>query len=271
MAQVTDRFPVRFGQYYQEKAMVNPAAANYASNLDGNVGYLSFFGSFSEVRTFYGSLHKNLNASTKGVKNSLGVLLYGDKEGEVLSRSRAYLNYAIHIPIREKFTLAAGAYLGIVSFSTKGTQVTAGASDAAPDGALGIWGYSDSWYAGFSLNQLFNLTLKPIEQEFLLQRHVNFLAGYEFKGINHRFLTHGNIRLTKDAVFDVGELVKLYNKYLLGIAYRHTEGVQLSAGVQQLNVGEGHLSFQFSYQFPFKAEERANIQSYELTLNYLID
>lgn len=269
--QVTDRFPVRFGQYYQDKTMINPAAANQNNGLDANVGYLSFFGSFSEVRTFYGSVHKKLGREVSKAKSSLGLFLYGDREGEVLNRSRVYLNYAVHIPLKNELILATGAYLGFVSFSTKPTTSTAGASDLAPDGALGVWLYDKDFYAGLSVNQVFNLTLRPLEEEFLLQRHLNFLGGYEVKGVQHRFLTHLNVRLTKDWVFDIGEIVKFYNKYLVGVNYRHLEGMHFALGAQQLNLGQGNLGMQFSYQVPFRKNERANIATYEITINYLVD
>ncbi|MFC2081478.1 type IX secretion system membrane protein PorP/SprF, partial [Bacteroidota bacterium] len=206
-----------YSQYVLNGYLINPA-------ITGGDGYTSFnltarqqwlgFKDAPATRSFGGQTrllrrshviknrsvnNRSLKPSTKG-RVGLGGFVYNDHNGAV-DRTGVQASYAYHIFVKEtqfSFGLSAGIFQFRINEEdlTFGDQLINGGSTEdplalsfkkviyVPDANLGFYITDPRFYAGISVNQLFQSYLKLGNRqfdEFKMIRHYYIMGGYRFE------------------------------------------------------------------------------------------
>jgi type IX secretion system PorP/SprF family membrane protein len=251
-----------YSQYMINNYIINPAVAGTSEGLEARMGYRrQWVGVEDAPRTIYISVHgalgrvntssftkkKNLNYKWKYDNgfHGIGGYVYSDKTGP-LSRSGVYLSYGYNLAITSKVRAALGVFAGVQQFTADASKLefydgtdplAAGLSDMVPDLAVGSWIYSNKFYFGASLNQLFQNNLDFITSE-----------NDEYnKLVNHYFITSGyKVELSPEVSWipsfllkmaqsspvsaDINSKIKYKDHLWAGISYRHRDAVVLLLG-----------------------------------------
>lgn len=175
--------PVQFGQFYNNLTLYNPAMNCTESDYQAGMGNQRLLGNFNKISTYFLQAGMRIG-SQKALNNApfsaLGAMLYNDREGKYLNRTRAYLNYVWHGHVSKNLSMAGGFYAGGVNYSVQGTELSGNGSDIAPDGMIGIQFYNRHFYSGISYNQIFSGQLQPLAEVSSLVPYFNVMAGYYF-------------------------------------------------------------------------------------------
>ncbi len=176
-------YPVQFSQFYNNPSLYNPAMNCSASDFQAGMGNQRLLGNFNNISTYFMQAGMRIG-SPKAMDNApfsaLGALLYNDREGKYLNRTRAYINYVWHGHISRNLSMAGGFSAGGVNYSVQGTELSGNGSDIAPDGIIGIQFYNQKFFSGVSYNQIFSGQLQPLTEISLLVPYFNAMAGYHF-------------------------------------------------------------------------------------------
>jgi hypothetical protein len=265
------RYPASFGNYMTAYFLINPATELSGSKAQLSLGNQEYVGPLRRVRSYYLFAGLKLNKEERNTKSVAAIFVSNEKDGEYVSRSRLYFNYSWHTKVKENLWLGAGAYLGIINYSFESSPNTAGGSDFAPDGSLGIVLYNENLNIGFSGNQVFNSVLRPIiaEYKFPVYYNLNIHKSWEIS-------PHVEVRplslitwKVKEKVWDLnaGVLSTFHNKVVLGANYKHQKVFSFLAGIKDIQVSKHFFNLNFSYNHPLGSLDV--IQSMELSINYL--
>jgi len=236
-------------------------------------GTLRNGGAWRNIHTEF--LQGYLNLRKDGIasqKNVIGFTFWSDQEGAFLNRSRLYFNYAQHLPLNDDLTLSLGMSLGLVSFVVQGTVASAGGGSTVWDGKTGLWLYSDDFYIGFSLNQIFENELIPVEEITQLKRYANILGGKYFN-LSTSIRLHSSFWVRWTSVHQRD--IRINNNFLIneivnvGIGYHHQNSIVPMAGLENIPLFKGAFQTFFAYHFPI-ASITPDLQTYSLTLNYFL-
>ena len=273
-----------YSQYVLNAFMINPAIAGsdgYTSfNLTARQQWVGFKDapatqSFSiqsrMLRKSYvikKSLisNKTLKPSSKG-RVGLGGFLYNDRNGAV-DRTGLQFAYAYHIFVGET-QLSFGLSAGIFQFRVREDQLTfINESDPiigslnkviyVPDANLGFYVLNGRYFAGISVNQLFQSYLKlgnRTLEEYKMIRHYYLLGGYRFSLTSDFDIEpSGLFKATEKKAFQLDLGGKLYfrDDYWAGIFYRTSKDLIFVAGLR-------YKQFYFGYAFDYSM---SNIQRY---------
>lgn len=177
------RYPVRFSQYYNAFATINPAAGGAYSDYEFAIGSQQLLGNFSKVSSYYFNGNMRL-PNNRGYRRTpfsvLGIYMYNDREGKYLNRSRFYATYAWHGNISRNLMMSGGFHIGGMNYSVKGTILSGSGSDTAPDGVIGFRVYNEAFHAGISYNQIFNTQIQPLEEVAKLPHFLNLTGGFSY-------------------------------------------------------------------------------------------
>jgi type IX secretion system PorP/SprF family membrane protein len=257
----TNKYPVRFSQYYNCYSLINPAASGAYTNYDISVGDKHLLGNFSKVSTYYLSLNKRIalrNYRTNTSYSSLGVLFYNDREGKYLNRSRFYASYAWHGNISKKIKISAGFQMGAMNYSVKGTPLSGDGSDAAPDGNIGVWIYNHWFHMGISYNQIFNSKLQPLDEIAILSPYSN-IDGNLALNISEQFSFSPSWSLRvpiTDNIFytDVTLNFCYKNKIAAIIGVHNNKQFVNSIEIRNILNGNSPLNLCLTYGYPYSKE-----------------
>lgn len=252
-----------YSQYMMNKFLINPAVA-------GSEGYTAFnlttrkqwIGVKEAPLTFAASaqtriLKKNYIKKRERVKKhgqsssragqvGLGGYLFEDRNG-LVGRTGLQLTYAYHIPLEK----------GQLSFGLSGTmwQFRIRKEDARlfdpddelfnsidngmfiPDANVGVYYSDERMYAGFSVDQLFQSSLKfggEGYEQYKLHRHFYLMGGYNFELTNNIILVPSVlIKTTQQFAFqmDLSTKAFFYQDYWAGISFRTGSALVLMGGV----------------------------------------
>lgn len=181
------RFPIRFTQYYNCPTLNNPAFAGAYHDYEFAIGNKQLLGNYNQISTYY--FNANMKVARKysysGMPfSSLGVLLYNDREGKYLNRSRFYATYSWHGKLTSSVNFSGGFHLGGMNYSVQGTdesykvtQAISGGSDIAPDGMIGLNIYNDKFNAGIAYCQMFKSSIQPIDEVAVLKPFFNLTGS----------------------------------------------------------------------------------------------
>lgn len=272
-----------YSQYVLNAFMINPAIAGsdgYTSfNLTARQQWVGFTNapstqSFSaQTRILRKSYvikqrsisNRTLKPSSKG-RVGLGGFLYNDRNGAI-DRTGLQLAYAYHIFAGET-QLSFGLSAGVFQFRIREEQITFGTDDPimgslnkviyVPDANLGFHMMNGKFFAGLSVNQLFQSYLKfgnGTLDEYKMIRHYYLLGGYRFR-ISPEFDIEpsGLFKATEKKAFQLDAGAKLYFRedYWAGIMYRTSGDIIFLAGIR-------YNQFYFGYAFDYST---SNIQRY---------
>jgi type IX secretion system PorP/SprF family membrane protein len=263
--------------FYRNYALINPAVSGSYAPVEVYLDYRGLTGVFSQVRTFYASSNfriaeKKNNRSSQN-KQILGATLFGDKEGDFFGKTRAYLNYAYHLGLRENLFLSAGISAGLVSYSYKSSTASAGGSANGFTGNAGLWLYNQKMHLGISSIDFTNQRLKPINATVLLSRFYTVTFDYSFP-INRNFslvpqaelIVYGN----KYNRINAGAYVLIQNSVSAGMLYKLYQGYVFTIGFENISLFQGKTNFFFSYKVPSSNANQFPVSAFEITMNYLL-
>ena len=272
-----------YSQYVMNAYMINPAIA-------GSDGYTSFnltarqqwvgFKDAPSTQSFSAQtriLRKNYVIKNRSINNrslkpsskgrvGLGGFIYNDRNGAI-DRTGLQLSYAYHIFVRET-QLSFGLSVGIFQFRVREELITFAHEDPlasslkkviyVPDANLGFYMLNGRYFAGISVNQLFQSYLKlgnRALEEYKMIRHYYVLGGYRFDlrsdfDIEPSFLFKATEKMAFQA--DLGGRLYYREDYWVGIMYRTSGDIIFLAGIR-------YNQFYFGYAFDYSL---SNIQKY---------
>jgi type IX secretion system PorP/SprF family membrane protein len=190
-----------------------------------------------------------------------GLFIMNDKTG-ANTRNAFIINYAYRLNINQKWSLSFGMAWTIMQSKIDGNLidlydnsdevVIESLSDKVwkPDANAGLLAFSDNYYFGFSVMQLFqskyrlydnhNSAIQSI-RHFFIQSGAHIPLGRHAASIIHPTLTFKIVKGTP-FTFDITGIWE-YNKSLLaGLSYSHTDAIALNLGYKYEK-----LTFLYSY------------------------
>jgi type IX secretion system PorP/SprF family membrane protein len=289
----------QFTQYYQNMFMVNPAATGAENYLDIKSGYRQqWSGMTNAPQTFFATATGNLNSFNQGSKrirtsndfsgassaiqnHGFGVSVMSDRFG-MMNQTLAMLSYAQHYKLTSKINFSAGLTVGFagVNFDADGLSVNQGgdnsfenfvnngANTSFLDGNFGLMVYSEQFFAGYSVNHLFEdqVRLGGNEIGTFYQRQHQFMGGVKISTNNEMWdILPGFLVRTipgSSTIVDANVRVKYNQMVWLGVSYRDQESFGAAAGVILNNT----LNFSYSYDFATGMYQQFSTGSHELVL-----
>ncbi|EFK55837.1 PorP/SprF family type IX secretion system membrane protein [Sphingobacterium spiritivorum] len=242
LTQVRAQQSIQFTQYIFNSMSVNPAYAGYKEEWFAQVGLRSqWTGWEGAPKTGTVSIDGVLDAQSK--RHGVGLNVTADKLG-AQSATAIYANYAFRLQLDDEDTqrLSLGIAGGVTQYSLDGNKLDPNdyndqviprgkISDWAPDIRLGVYYYNPRWYAGVSVQDLFNGTNSGSDYRFNsttsenLYRTVSgyFIAGALFeldRGVHLR----PSILVKEDfkgpTSLDVNAMFVFNSKFWIGAGYR---------------------------------------------------
>ena len=201
----------------------------------------------------------NRQHGSKGLIHGVGAYVFQETIGS-FSWFGGYLSYSYHLMITRDIIASLGIFAGIKQFSVGGLEFVQSPSDAlggesrkyVPDGNVGVWVYSDYFFAGAAVNQIFQSKLaspNPIALGDIGKFNHYFLAGgYKFEMDYELALVPSvMIKAVNLTSFQFDVNLKLRYKDIIwgGLSYRHQDAVAVLAG---FTVSQ-RLDFGYSYDF----------------------
>jgi type IX secretion system PorP/SprF family membrane protein len=263
--------------FYRNYALINPAVSGAQAPVEVYLDYRGLTGVFSQVRTFYASsnfrVSEKKNQRRSQNKQVIGGTLFGDKEGDFFGKTRAYVNYAYHLGLRENLFLSAGISAGLVSYSYKSSTASAGGSANGFAGNAGLWLYNQKMHLGISSLDITNQRLKPINATVLLSRFYTVTFDYSFP-INRNFNLVPQVELLVYGKqynrINAGAYVLIQNSLSAGMLYKLYQGYVFTVGFENVLLFQGKTNFFFSYKVPSSNANQLPVSAFEITMNYLL-
>ena len=209
-----------------------------------------------------------------------GGYLYNDVTGPT-SRTGLTGSYAYNIEINRDIRISGGLSMGLMQYKLDGAQlIIKDQSDLAiqpvvysayvPDATIGFYAYADEWYAGFSINQLFNNKLKFFEEDARLNRlksHFYLTGGYKYE-INQDFVVEPSIIIKGTAPkvyqFDLTARVTYQEMVWGGLSYRLKDAFSVLLGY----IYNEQFYFGYAYDIGTTDLRSYNSGSHELMIGY---
>ena len=272
------KYPFRFSLYHNSASFVNPAAAGCNSDRELNLGSQQMFGAISHVSAHYFTFNIRIRQyKTDEPYSSIGIVLYNDREGKYLNRSRFYGSYTWHASVSRTLQFSAGFYVGGMNYSVKGTPLSGDGSDIKADGAVGVSLFSETFYVDMAFGQIFNSKVQPLEEITVLTPMINFSAYRVFSfqdgfrlvpSVSTRIPFNDGTDRNNKILTDVNLLFDMDQKLLFSAGIHNNTMMALAAGLSHLKISTGELGIMISYAFP--ALKRASIKTNfgEIGLNY---
>ena len=252
-----------YSQYMLNGFLLNPAVAGSegytAVNLTAReqwVGFANSPGTYALsfqtrlIKNSYNSRGSSLKRRrTKGSgsgKVGLGGYLFNDKNGAV-SRTGLKFSYAYHINFsysQLSFGLSLIGYQfrldeDLISLENPGDELWLGASKAVfiPDADAGVYYSTRDYWLGFSVDQLFESTLKIGDSgydQYKMERNYYLMGGYDFQIRRDIILTPSTlIKYAENGKLQLEIDGKLFyqQSYWAGLGYRTGSALIVMAGV----------------------------------------
>lgn len=242
--------PALFDQFFNNYYLVNPANEDSAASLRLRIGNRSLTGIFAGVNRIYFDADAGFRAKRPDRFHSVGIQAVNSRDGEFFSRSRLYGRYSWRTGLSPKASLSAGIAIGIVNYAFRPSQASPGGSSVVTDGNAGLWYLRSRTKIGLSMQQMLEQKLRPINQEFRLNRFYNFNISNLFPlGPYLNLTTHIYTRLQKQepVTLDLAGILEIQQRLEAGFNYRHLRGVAFMAGIKRIHFGALDLSIMASY------------------------
>ncbi len=308
---ITDaqQFPIT-SQPLSNAYFFNPAAAGVQGFLDISIGgRQQWTGIDNAPRTYYfyansalgkkpskdfsylslpvsnpGYYDKLLNSKPK-VKHALGGRAYSDSYG-AFTETGVGLDYAIHLPIKEKLYLAFGLGFQVSNFffdRTKGSVLlnndptylqflSGNESKYIFNGRFGVYVYSDRFRFGYSMNQLIPNSLSGETNSSVYQGlKIHHFANASYRiPLNKIGLTpSASLLYTAHVPLNIyGGLIVDYNRlFLVSAAYRNEGDLIFGLGFTLLKI----VRFTYTYDFPINDLATVTSGSHELLIKFMLN
>ena len=245
----------QFTHYGLNGMYLNPAYAGMKGqaeiNLIGRYQYLNLGNSLGDDNGSPRTGMLSASVPILPLHGGVGLVVYYDQAG-VTKMTNAALSYSQHIKLGQGM-LGIGIQ-GIYTYIGKGTyravdpddvNIPANSSDHKFDGGAGIWYEAPKFYAGLSMNNLF-------QSEYTFKSNGTAGTASQYLGENHAYLTTGyNIEASSNVTVTPMVLVKavLPGRYGTKSKYDNQHNYSFDAGVRAT------LNDQFSAGLNFRYDE----------------
>lgn len=279
----------QFNQYIFNKLMINPAYAGTKGMIYANAIYSKQWAGVDGAP----KMQTICIDGPASEKVGLGFHLINDKIG-AQSQQGFFGSYSYKIQLNETFRLSMGLAAGASNFTINGSEMTTTLPDdpAVPkstihkfvfDSKAGLLLFSERFYAGFSVSDLFANSFKkegfPIQQV----RHYYFMSGYVFDLFEN--LKFKPSFLLKHAAkspsnIDLNALFLYREKFWLGASLRFGSGLLVNADldntlrnrdalilVTDYNITE---KLRVGYAYTFSTSVFKTNPSHELSIGYFV-
>jgi hypothetical protein len=271
------KFPVRFSLFSNCYSFLNPANAGCNASHELTVGNQRMFGAINHVSASYATFHMRLQPGLRNKPfSSAGIILYNDREGKYLNRSRFYISYAWHASLSEKLMFSAGLYVGGMNYSVKGTPLSGDGSDTKADGAVGVSFYTQLFHTDLAFGQIFNSKVQPLEEITVLSPMINVSSERKFmlKDVCLTPSVAARIPITNQSagannfLFDFNLCLELRKTLLLSAGVHNNSSLAFAAGISRLETLSGRLGIMLSYAFPAFRGKTIKSNIGEIGINY---
>jgi len=249
-----------YSQYMFNNNFINPAVAGTKGYNLASLTFRSQWVGFNDAPvnqtvSMYGPWGENMG---------FGGILLNDKTGPRRTTG-IQLSYAYRMQVNEEskisFGLSGILYQHVLD-KDKLTpddpidNVLQGGKEKtfAPDAAFGVYYYTDKYYAGFSVPQLF---------QNKLQRHYFLTGGYQYE-INEDFDVEPSFLFKAVAhvpvQLDINAKLIYQEKYWSGLSYRHKESIVFMLGM----VAKNKYIFGYSYDVTLTQIRKYSTGSHEI-------
>jgi type IX secretion system PorP/SprF family membrane protein len=209
-----------------------------------------------------------------------GAYFYNDVTGPT-SRTGLTGTYAYNIALKYGIRLSFGINFGLMQYKVDGTQLSAKdltdlaiqpfvTSTYVPDATFGTYLYTDYYYVGLSIGQLFNNKLKLWEEKNGLNKlksHFYLTGGYKYQ-LNKDFLIEPSIIIKGTAPkafsFDISSRIIYKNSFWGGLSFRLHDAVSILVGY----LYDEKFAFGYSYDIGITSLRKYNSGSHEIMLGY---
>jgi type IX secretion system PorP/SprF family membrane protein len=267
--QSTFQQPVTFSQFFNYYSFLNPAATGTESKNTFKVGNQFNSGLYTRIRCFF-ALAEHQFQKEKKTGHGIGISFMNNKEGNLLDFNRVNVQYAVQIPLSEAWNLSSGISLGLINFHATQTGTSSDISSFALNGGLGLWLYRPKEKIGISSAQIFNNSIRVINETIPLKRFYRFIYSRTFtlspsvKCISS--VQSGINMAVRDADLNVSML--LNDLILTGVSYRFNRGSAYFVGIKDFSFMGGEVSATFAYNLLWPGVNPTNLQTVELVLSY---
>ena len=275
------QFPL-YSQYYQNRYIINPGVAGSVSEhspLRLSI-HKQWLGVNESPATQYVSYHQQLETENVG----LGGMIFHDKFGpiEILG---ANFTYAYHLELNRDLKLGLGLTAQLMHYRLSLEQedfygfepilLSERLQVVIPDAHFGAYLYHDKYWAGFSIQQLFQSKMKLTgtwsEDSNQLVRHYFLTAGYRLT-----FPYNRNFALIPSVLFKATEVtpiqtdfnirLEFYGDFWFGASLRPNDSF-----VAMLGLTFDKYYFAISHDFTFSDISAVTSGSEELSFGWNIE
>ncbi len=192
------------------------------------------------------SVRRRRRRSSRGGNVGLGGYIFNDRNGAV-ERTGIRGSYAYHINFSHSqlsFGLSMVAYQfrlneDLIQLADPGDDLWLGAKKSVfiPDADCGVYYNSRDFWAGFSVDQLFESTLKIGDSgydRYVMERNYYLMGGYDIHIKSDLIITPSSlVKYAENGVFQADVSAKLYydQSYWCGLTYRTGQSVIVMAGL----------------------------------------
>lgn len=209
-----------------------------------------------------------------------GGYFYNDVTGPT-SRTGITGAYAYNIEIDSDIRLSGGLSFGVMQYKIDGSQLTSkDPSDIAiqptvystyvPDASIGFYAYADNFYAGFSVAQLFNNSLRIFEEKSGLNKlksHFFLTGGYIYE-INRDYKIEPSVIIKGTAPkifqFDLTARVVYQDMIWGGLSFRMKDALSVLLGYFY----DEKFYFGYAYDIGVTGLRKFNSGTHELMIGY---
>ena len=252
VAGIYDYFQIRTNHRFQWVGLLDPPMTNS----------IAFYGPSANLPMGYGGY------------------VYHDVTGPS-SRTGVTGSYAYNIAVTGDIRLSMGLYASVMQYRIDGTQLNpADVSDPAilnmvstsylPDAGIGFYLYADKFYAGLSLAQLLNNSIKIFDNKDGVNRlktHVNLTAAYRF-WLDEDWLIEPSIMIKGTAPqqlsFDITARVEWQRTLWGALSFRNKDAVAIMLGYSF----DESLFFGYAYDIGISELSKYNTGSHEVMIGY---
>ena len=217
--------------------------------------------------------------------HGIGMTILDDRTGP-LNRFSAYINYAYHLGISAKTSLALGFGAGISELSLDRNKLffdvpvdpavynSGDINRLKPDFNVGIWVYSADWFMGMSAQQVIPQKVSFVDREVALQPgklvpHLFGQAGYRFLiDEDYNLIPSIMIKYVDPLPVQIDLNAKLQYRDLMwvGVNCRSYDGFAAMVGVNMSNT----VNIGYSYDLTTSKLNTVSKGTHEIVIGFLI-
>lgn len=267
-----------FSQYLLNDFFLNPATAGTKDYSPIRLTVRSQWAGFEDApKTQTLSFHSN---AIPGM--GFGGVIINDKTGP-LGQTGLELAYAYHLEVSKSTKLSLGLSAKAVQYALDESKITLEESNdftfsgttsktLVPDAGFGTYLYSEKYFVGLSVPQLFQTKVKYDAQDEKLNkevRHYYLFGGYNFE-INKDFMVTPSMLVktvfTAPTQFDVNIKGTYRDIVSLGVSYRLKDAVVILVGLEKEK-----FTFGYAYDITLTNIRKYSTGSHEVMLGMNIE